>query len=671
MKIIYCLIGLLISTGSIAQSNEVVDVHEWERLDPASHAELKEYRLFMKDSHTWEVQDRIAYLSKGCQAGFELGNDTMICDFSEKLGSLYREMDSTSQAFFYLNQAISYSFSPKTRQIAFNSIGGLHLRNGDYQAALDYFHQSLNEAKLLDDGSEAYPIGNISEVYSYLGDHENAIKYLKYSIEHSQKLTSPEKEYSLIYDYSFVTSNFKTIEKSDSAQKYLALTIEKMQYLDTVQGVKYQDACFVGAAAVSTFYLETKDPEKAKIFIEKTRKYAQSFYLSTVLLFEIQHALLIEDYEKAEQLFEEEELKREVNGKGGALSGKESILGLKANYYSALGEHDKVADIQRQLIEIQGERFGEARIKYTAFANVKYEMLKKNDEINSLKLDQEIKILTIQNQQYIVVLASLLALLLAGGAIFLWQQNRNRKKLGILLQEEVDSKTQDLQKTNRELVMLNHVASHDVKEPIRNIGNYVGLIQRKLPPEFLQDPDLSFFFDNTRRSIDQLYTLIEDIAKYSAMSANETIELSRIDLNELLDSLLFSLETFIQSRDGQVIYEPLPTIKSNSTILFVVLKNLIENGLKFNTSDAPTVHLSYEGNRDYHQISVIDNGIGIDPNHYKQIVEPFKRLHSRGQYQGSGIGLAIVKVLLQKLEGTLTIHSEAEKGSTFIFRLPR
>jgi signal transduction histidine kinase len=105
-------------------------------------------------------------------------------------------------------------------------------------------------------------------------------------------------------------------------------------------------------------------------------------------------------------------------------------------------------------------------------------------------------------------------------------------------------------------------------------------------------------------------------------------------------------------------------------MIYIALKHLIENGLKYNKSKQPTVEISYQSTDDTYQIIVSDNGIGIDEQYHERIFEMFKRLHDRAAYKGSGIGLAIVKLMVEKLNGEIKLESEVGVGSRFIIELP-
>ena len=134
--------------------------------------------------------------------------------------------------------------------------------------------------------------------------------------------------------------------------------------------------------------------------------------------------------------------------------------------------------------------------------------------------------------------------------------------------------------------------------------------------------------------------------------------------------MIDNLQESIKKYNGEVVVNSLPTINSSNAFLFTTLKNLIENGLKYNQSPTPTVEVSYHTTETHHQIIVSDNGIGIDEEYHEKVFEMFKRLHNRGEYEGSGIGLAIVKLVIEKLDGTIEIESKVGKGTVFKILLP-
>lgn len=652
----------LLCEMSAHEKKEVVS-SDWKTVElNGTREKLLSLESYFADSYNWETEERISYLSKIVNEGIELKNDTTIFFYSEKLGVIYREIDSISLALITLNQAVNHAYDPKSTQIAYNSLGGLHFKSRDYNTALDYYFKSLEAARKLNNGSEAYPIGNISEVYASLNDFENTLKYLKYSLEFSSKLESPEKEYSLIYDNAYITDCYSEINEIDSARQSISLVLDNIKIIDTLPNQKYRDACFIGYFSAAELYLKIGNTKKAKEYIRKTREFAHKFFLSSVYLLEAKYQILIKDYAAALDVLKLDIIKEEY-------SGQNDILELKAICYEGLGDYKKAIEIKNDLIEFQKKDSGNDRIKFSAFANVKYETFQKNEKIKSLQLDQEVKSLTIQNQRYIVFLSLILGAFLALTAFVLWRQFQTRRKANKYLQKEIALKTEDLRQSNEELRTLSFVASHDIKEPLRNIGNYVGLIKRKLPDAI--KADLNDYFETISRSSSQLYTLVEDISKYISMPKGAAIDKMHINLNQLVDDVFLSLKTLNDEKQGKLINEGLPEqLMTNSTLLFVVLKNLVENGLKFNTSEVPTVKLSYEMKGENHRIRVSDNGLGIEKEYQESLFNSFKRLHNRSEYEGSGMGLTMAKLMIEKLNGHIELESSIGEGSDFVIVIP-
>ena len=141
------------------------------------------------------------------------------------------------------------------------------------------------------------------------------------------------------------------------------------------------------------------------------------------------------------------------------------------------------------------------------------------------------------------------------------------------------------------------------------------------------------------------------------------------DVNQVIGQAKENLQQLIEQKNAVVESENLPTIQSNPDQLYLVFKNLIENGIKYNDSETPKVSITYQCSED-HQFIIKDNGIGISPEFHDKIFQMFKRLHNRSEYPGSGLGLSIVSKILQRLGGRISLASENGKGSTFFVRIP-
>lgn len=276
-----------------------------------------------------------------------------------------------------------------------------------------------------------------------------------------------------------------------------------------------------------------------------------------------------------------------------------------------------------------------------------------------------------RTRQGLFIIIGLLSLIIYG-AYRLWRQS---KSFSVQLQNKVLSQTQSLKlmnekltANNQELKKFSHIASHDIKEPIRNIGSFVKLIKRKLPENQLTSLDPYFTIINN--SCNQIYTLIEDIMQYTKLGNIGTVPIEEINLHQLVNSIESNIKSFLVDKNAVIKMQSLPIIHSNKSLLFIILKNLIENGIKYNESDEPTIVISYNLSDYGHELHVKDNGIGISKEYRREIFELFTRLHTRTEYDGTGLGLSIVESCLTKLGGVIHLKSEIDLGSKFTIILP-
>ncbi|HUY91190.1 MAG TPA: ATP-binding protein [Pirellulales bacterium] len=230
---------------------------------------------------------------------------------------------------------------------------------------------------------------------------------------------------------------------------------------------------------------------------------------------------------------------------------------------------------------------------------------------------------------------------------------------------DLEVKAAELARANQELDDFTYVASHDLKEPLRGISSYCGILLE----EYQDQLD-----DNGRRMMSTLVALcqrlerlIDDLLTYSRLG--RAPELAPVDLDEVLDTVLETLGPAIDGRGGVVRRAGrLPTALADATTIALVLQNLISNGLKFNESRTPEVEIGCsEG--DALTIYVRDNGIGIDPRRHEAVFAMFRRLHSRRKYEGAGAGLTIVRKIVEAHGGRVWLESSPGCGSTFSFTL--
>lgn len=235
------------------------------------------------------------------------------------------------------------------------------------------------------------------------------------------------------------------------------------------------------------------------------------------------------------------------------------------------------------------------------------------------------------------------------------------------LMSSLNKTMEKLQKSNSELEQFAYVASHDLQEPLRMISNFLQLLKKRYEGQLDSDADefIGFAVDGAKR----MQILINDLLAYSRVtSKDEAFE--NVNLEKVLDEVLFNLEIDIEKNQAIIKREPLPEIHADYSQMVQVFQNLVGNALKYRSDEKPEIFISTKKEHDHWLFAVKDNGIGIESEYFPQIFQIFRRLHTHDEYEGTGIGLAITKRIIEHHQGKISVESEPEKGSTFYFTIP-
>jgi len=238
-----------------------------------------------------------------------------------------------------------------------------------------------------------------------------------------------------------------------------------------------------------------------------------------------------------------------------------------------------------------------------------------------------------------------------------------RKKAELKLK----SIAEELKRSNDELKQFTYVASHDLQEPLRMISSYAQLLRRRYKNKLDADADdfIAFLVDGVVR----MKVLIDDLLSYSKL-AGQSKEFRPTDCNQALENALYNLKAAVEEAKAVITRDSLPVVLADEFQMTQVFQNLVSNAVKFHGKEVPQVRIAAKRTEQEWIFSISDNGIGIPSEFFDRIFLIFQRLHSKSEYPGTGIGLAICKKIAERHGGRIWVESEIGKGSVFYFSLP-
>ncbi len=226
---------------------------------------------------------------------------------------------------------------------------------------------------------------------------------------------------------------------------------------------------------------------------------------------------------------------------------------------------------------------------------------------------------------------------------------------------------EDLAQSNEDLQQFAYVASHDLQEPLRAVSGCTQLLKNRYSNKL--DGYAAELITHTVEGVERMQTLINDLLEFSRVNA-QAKQSQYINLEQPLRTALAHLEVSIRESGAIVVIDSLPVVRVDGSQMVLLFQNFFSNAIKFCGQHQPRIHVSALRKKGEWQISVADNGIGIDPEYSARIFVLFQRLHTRLEYPGTGIGLALCKKIVERHRGRIWVESTPGKGSTFTFTLP-
>ena len=466
----------------------------------------------------------------------------------------------------------------------------------------------------------------ISEDYNYNTSMVNMVNVgdsFEYEINESLLIAQNFTYQSSLQEYAV-----------NSSEKWKALFATSQEALDKKkEQVNLQSEVILEKN--ETIELQDQDIRKKEKEIRMTSE-ALAAKRDSILQLVNTNSIQLQKYE--EKVLTEKELERTIMAQLEVLNGQQQIIDSTANYISS----------QRHTLEQQDKEIAE-----------KQSILIEKDAV--IRLQRKTNTL-------LAIIAGLF--LLAG--ILIYRSYLANKKLSealTLKNQEVEAQTIELKHKNIELEQFAYIASHDLQEPLNTISSLIGMLKEDYG-EVFDDVGLQSL-DYLDSSSTRMRNLINALLKHSKLGVLPDVAL--VDIDALLVDIQKDLSGAISKRNAEIIVEDLPTVMGSRVELGVVFQNLISNAIKFshpNTTPVVMVSASRTEDQKFWEISVSDNGIGISAKYQDRIFAIFQRLHNAETYEGTGIGLAHVKKIVESHGGTIRVSSEEGNGSTFYFTLP-
>ena len=548
-----------------------------------------------------------------------------------------------------------------------NNIGRFYMNHGKFLEALPYFQQAAQIAKELNKmDSWCIFTMNIGLVMESQKDLQKAEEYYVQALEGARKsrnFTSQADILNLLSDLYIQKNPIVSLDFTKQALKISEQTGDSvgiqrnMQVLGQIhyQLKEYQEALkyFDKARAIS----------EARGF---TSDHTRSILLSANVNF------VLGNNEQALKLTDELNL---IASEKNLLPYLKEVYRLYAGINERQGNFENAYLYQKEYQLLQDSLAAQERSTAISELEIKYNTEQREMAYNLLKADQAQKEAAIQRSKSISLLIFVVLLLVGTMATFLYFAYSHKKRNNKLLEQKVEERTKELltsnhtlQQANQELERFNYIASHDLKEPLRNINSFIGLLDRSLGNKVTQEQ--SDFLNFIRNNASQMNYLITSVLEFSS-AGKDKFSKHPVHVEALLNKLIANMYDQLSKRNATVsLSGKFPTMMAHEPHLELVFKHLIDNGLKFNRSDAPHIKIYCKKNEDHYLFTVEDNGIGISEEFFGKIFDMFGRLHDRESFKGSGLGLAICKKIISQNFGELWVESAESQGSRFSFSWP-
>jgi signal transduction histidine kinase len=642
----------------------------------------------------------LVYADIALQKARKSGNQKDVFDAQRGIGFIYE--DNAMPAKYIA----AYEEAAKTAEILpdsfkttiYNDLAIVHRKNGNYRVAFSYYEKVLSLSEKINDYEmTASSYHGLGMLHRETGIYDKAINYFLKSLEISVKMQSQK---NIIVSHLDISETYLKAKDFDKA----LIHIEKAYKFAVLQNNQSKDDLEPKSQLANVLkcygeiLFERGDTEGA------LKKYEEALVVNQALDVKANIArtlMLIADVHFKKKEFEQvaSTYKICLNYEAQLLEGDQAKLHYKIGVFYRQQNRDadaeaeflkslKIAeklDIKEiaqpanyQMFLIYFEKhdnsralgylnianalndslFNANKIRRTAEMELKFDTEKRENEINTLRARETRFLLVVSISAFLMIVLFLGFLIQMRGRSFSAMKIKN---------DEIQQQYKRLEESNEILSQFAYVAAHDLKEPLRSIGSYVGLIQMKYAKDL--PPDAKEYMQFVNSGVKRMYSLLTDLLDFSqVISQQPGAEVIRPD--EVLEDVKANLRNAIESKNAQVVcMDNLPSIRMNRSHLLQLFQNLIGNALKF-TTGMPIVKIDGKEENGNVVLTIEDNGIGINKEYRNKVFVLFQQLNKKDKFDGTGIGLTICKNIVEKYNGRIWFDSEENIGTKFYISIP-
>lgn len=580
------------------------------------------------------------------------GLDSLLAEVYYEWQQFYLYQDDFDKSLVYLDSAAQLFTKVECDRCLANvndNKGNILTLAGRYNEAYAVLFKAYEQ--YLKSGDELSANGTrmlLGSTLDYLKVFDQATAYYEEAFAYFETGVDTAEVY---YQFAFGATSYGILlarqEKYDTALKYFRLGRQL--------GLRFEDEYGVFSAELNIGWIQAKTGVLDSAFINCKRgldlsltyedKFGEEFSCKCLGLIALQQ----KKYAEAEDyLVRADSLASMI----AILDEELEVSDYLVELYEELGNYELAHVYQSKHRSLSDSTYNASKAGLLAYMQTQFgitEEQQKNTELQKDLIQQ-----TELNRFYLLVgiLGVLVTLLVMR---LLWLERGQKERL----QELVDKHTADLRTANEELKEFAYITSHDMREPIRSINSFATLSQRRLKEG--NHEELHDFLQIISDSSLQLHALVTDVYNFIRID-NTKLHQETFSIGDILMEIRRDLSSAIQHKNAQIELRHNLKVQTNRSLLKIVLRNLVENAIKYNETEVPKVVVEVEETASGVRLAVSDNGVGISEEYWEYVFRMFKRLHNRKRYPGSGLGLAICRKIIRKLGGEIIINGVGLEG---------